>query len=162
MRRVILFIVILLIAGNAVAQEDGISLGAGIIDPGSFSFHVSYFHSILLRQLYLDAGFKHLETGGGQPTDDFDHLYFSNVNHFFIGLRLGEYVFVNPKLSWNWYGKYNSLGWGISAGVLAPISEALSVGLEFGYDEIRLDRSLDRFGGTRPLSIGLICAFRIH
>ncbi len=152
-------ILLILLGTGAYAQDSGVTFAGGVIDPGSFSVQVSYFHSVLLNHLYVDVGFRHFETGSHAPTDDFQNTYFSNLNHMFVGLRLGDFVFLNPRLSLNWYGKYTSLGWGVSAGIQIPLAKALRAGLYMGYDQVRFDNNLDRYGVTKPYSVGLMLTF---
>ena len=145
---------------GVLAQSGGVEVGVGLMNPGAFAVDASYFHPIAVKQLYLDAGFKHFHHSNF-VTDDIHEQYFSNINQIFVGAVLGDYVFISPKVSWNWYGKYVSFGWGVTAGLLFPVAGAHRFGFSVGYDNIRLDSSLDRFGVTRPITVEVIIAIRL-
>ncbi len=159
MKRAITLFVGLILSPCLLAQGSGISVAGGIMNPGSYAFELSYFHPVVMKQLYVDVGFRHFDITH-RVTDDIYGQYFSDINQMFLGARIGDYLFANPRLSWNWYGKHSSLGWGFTGGVLAPISKPLSIGLAVGYDQIRFDRSLDAFGTTKPVSITIMLTFR--
>jgi hypothetical protein len=136
-------------------QWGGLSIGGGIEYPGALTFSGSYFHPVLMKQFYVDGGLRRFY-GAEYRTDDIHNQFFTNVNQAFVGVRLGDYLFANPRITWSWYGKYKSLGWGLTGGLLIPVAKQLSIGFGVGYDQIRFDTTLDNYGATRITSVSVV------
>lgn len=160
MRRLNLILTILILPITVIAQyRGGISLSGGIATEG-LTFSASYFHPLVIRQFYIVGGFDYLKKELS-VTDDIYHLYFSKVSQAFFGVRIGDYLFAIPKISYNWYGKYESVGWGIAAGLLWRPTDHLSLGFSVGHDQIRFDSSVDQYGPAQYQSISLIINYQI-
>jgi len=151
----IAFLIILLPTTMFGQSQNGLSFGGGIEYPGGLALSGSFFHPIVMNQLYIDGGFRRFYVYEYR-TDDIHNQFFTDVNQALLGIRLGDYLFANPRITWNWYGKYKSLGWGFTGGLLIPVVKQLSLGFGVGYDQIRFDNTLDSFGATRITSVTVV------
>jgi len=140
----------------------GISIAGGYSNEANLALSASYFHPVLMKQLYVDGGFSYFNVGQSViVADDIQNSYFANISQAFVGIRLGDYLFASPKLSYNWYGKYKSVGWGFAGGLLLHPADQLSFGFFIGHDQIRFDSSLDGYGPTSITSFSVVVNFNI-
>jgi hypothetical protein len=139
-----------------MAQDHGgCSFTGGVAEHSPFSFSISYLHPVSVKQLYLQGGYRYYDAGYSQ-TDDIFRNTFKSINQVHIGAFLGDYLVVNPKLTYNWYGRHRSPGWGIAAGMLTRPLNRLGMGISVGYDQIRFDSSLNQYGAIRNVSYAII------
>jgi hypothetical protein len=149
------------LATTFAQRSNGIAISAGAFLEGGFTASLSYFHPVITKQVYAVAGFSSLYELS-TVTDDFNNVYFNHVTQAFVAIRLGDYVFASPKLSYNWYGKYSSPGWGISGGLLLPVEPDVSLGFSISHERVRFDTSLDRHGPATTTSLLLVCNVKFH
>jgi prolipoprotein diacylglyceryltransferase len=161
MRKSSLALMILLLPAMMFAQlRGGLSFTGGVSHPGILTLSGSANIPVLVKQLYIDTGFRSLNTRY-KVTDDLFGYRFSSVKQVFVGIRLGDYLFANPRLTWNWYGKYNSLGWGFSGGLLIPVLDQLSIGYSVGFDQTTFDTALKRYGPIEFISVSGMIILRL-
>jgi hypothetical protein len=161
MTRYILIVVVLVFHSTVEAQHGGgISVAGGVSTGAPFTFSVSYFQPFIGKQLYAVGGFNYFKRYV-KVTDDIQNNSFSEVNQAFIGVRIGDYLFVVPKISYNWYGKYTSFGWGIMWGILGHPTKRISIGFAVGHDQIRFNSFAYIDGPIRFQSLLLIAAYRL-
>jgi len=163
MKTLTLLILMVILPISSFGQgTSGISIGGGYSTEANLTLSASYFHPVLMKQLYLAGGFSSFNVGQSVGvTDDIYNLYFVTVNQVFVGIRLGDYLFASPKLSYNWYGKHKSVGWGFAGGLLLHPVDQFSFGFFIGHDQIRFDSSLDRYGPTSITSFSAVVNFHI-
>ncbi len=136
-------------------QLSGLTFAAGVTQRG-VALSGSYYHQLFGRELHVVAGFAELNVGHESiVTDDIHHMYFTRITGIYTGVRLGNQLFIGPKLSYNWYGKHSSFGWGLSGGALVRINKALMTGLYISHDRARFDSRLDPYGPTRNTTISI-------
>ncbi len=152
---------IFLISTNIFAQKgSGLTVEGGFALQGGMTFSSSYFHPLIMKQFYVDGGFRYFNTMQF-VTDDIFNRHFSKINQVFAGVRLGDRLFANPRIALNWYGKYTSPGWGFSGGILIHVSDQFFVGFSINYDQIRFDTSVDKYGTTKLTSISVVMNWNI-
>ena len=86
-------------------------------------------------------------------------MYFASVTQAFAGVQLGDVLFVSPRVSYNWYGPYRSMGWGISGGFAFKLGGRISLGLVAAHDRLRFDDAVDAYGPSPYTSLSLLANF---
>jgi hypothetical protein len=151
----------------------GIGFTLGWSDEAKFSPTIHYFHPLPISQFYAVGGYSYSNAGVSPPAFVVDpspgvstvastavvRSYFSELHRFFAGVQIGDYVFALPRVSYNFYGDYSSLGWGFTGGILAHPSQRFAIGGSIAYDRLRFDSKLDRFGPVALTSIQLNVLF---
>jgi hypothetical protein len=159
MKRTILLTFIALLSSPAFGQgQPGIGVGVGWSQEAKLSLTAEYFHPLPLKQFYAVAGFS-FSNSGTQVTDDIHNMYFSGINRLFLGIQIGDYLFALPRVSYNIYGKYTSVGWGFTGGMRIHPHRIISFGFGVAYDRLRFDSTLDRFGPVSATTVGLDLQF---
>jgi hypothetical protein len=130
----------------------GLSFSGGITSDINYAFSASYFHNVGIKHIYFDGGFRFI--GNGAMHSSGDIVGSTNVNQAFAGIRVGDYLFAEPKISYNWYTDHNMIGWGFTGGMLAHPNDRFSLGLSVGYDEGGSNNSL--YSGNKQLQITTI------
>jgi len=149
-----------------------VSTGIGTTNIGSYTISASYFHPFLFKQVYATGGITYCNSFGRYveagaipaviPTQfgGSSESLFSQTEGIFLGIQVGDYVFVHPKLSYNFYGRYSSPGWGFAGGLLLHPTRVIGIGLSISYDRVRFDRSLDTLGPAGTTSLMLLLRFK--
>ena len=154
---IILISILLLLPFGSSYSQSGISIGAGFANEVDMTISASYYHSTAWTDLNLTGGYSLLGTHPSTTaTDGVDDLSFGQVQQVFLGFRLGNHFFVLPRLSYSWYGRYESPGWGVSGGVIANPTKLISVGISVNYDKVRFDSKLEHQGPTQISSMHAI------
>lgn len=139
----------------------GVSISGGLITDGGSKITAHYFHPVLTKHLFITGGFSFVNEYR-HTTDDINNDYFTKNTQIFSGIQLGKYFHIMPKITYNYYGKYSSFGWGIVAGVLIPIQDTISFGLSVSHDRLRFDSNYDQFGIINPTAILLKLNFNFN
>jgi len=147
----------------------GVQLGMGLetfIDNGGYSVSMTYFHPLLFKQIYATGGLYAHESAVrvvapvAEPAVPWftpePYSYFRTSRGAAVGLQIGEWVFVRPSLSYNFYGDYNSPGWGFSGGLLIHPNGEMAVGFSIDYARLRFDHTLDAYGPVETTDFVLL------
>jgi len=151
----------------------GVQLGVGpdeFVNNVGVSASAMYFHPLLFKQIYATAGMTYSEglvhyfpadpKPGGYGLSPSTSSYFTGSGGAFVGLQIGDYTFVMPSLSYNFYGNHASAGWGFAGGLLLHPSRVIGVGFSIDYARLRFDNSLDVFGPIERTSFTLLLRFK--
>ena len=149
-----------LMSSNLPAQSRGaLALGFGFTESEKPVLSMSYLHQTGSLKIYGlgGIGFFHPSaqvSGGKDPATSF-----ASVFQIFAGVQFGDVLFVAPRVSYNWYGNYRSMGWGISGGFAFRVVPKISLGLVAGHDRLRFDDTVDPYGPSPFTSISLVARF---
>ena len=147
MKKTGLLILLALISATAFAgSRKAICISGGPSMEGDLTASVSYLHPMLVNQLYFTAGLAYVDVSydptfavpaGGEPYQ-VSSFSFTGLRQLNFGLRLGDHLFVAPKVSYNWYGSRNSVGWGFAVGFVLHPTELFSFGFSGAIDQPRI------------------------
>ena len=144
---------------SAAQARGGIALALGFTESEKPVVSASYVHRIGVWQLSGVGGVAFFHPGSQVAAPKDPDLYFASVSQVSGGIQLGEVLFVAPRLSYNWYGTYASVGWGITGGFSIRVSREFSFGLAAMHDRVRFDDAVDAYGPTPFTSISLAGTF---
>ena len=151
---------ILFIAQALPAQtRGGLALSFGFTESERPVISASYFHRVTPLKIYAMAGWSFFHPGSkvAEPQDPFTH--FASVTQIHGGIQIGEVLFISPRLSYNWYGSYRSMGWGLSGGFSLRVSPKVSLGLVASHDRLRFDNAVDAYGPSPFTSVSIVGRF---
>ena len=104
---------LLLLAERLPAQyQGGLGLSAGFTKSEKPVISASYVHCIIPQRIYALGGAAFFHPGSQLAAFEDPNTYFASVSQVFVGIQLGEVLFVAPRLSYNWYGPYRSASMG--------------------------------------------------
>ena len=133
-----------------------------------YTVAADYAQPLLFKQIYATGGIYFSEwrppTEGDPPPAGTAYLPprysgFGESRGAALGLQVGEYTFIHPTLSYNFYGAYRSLGWGFAGGLLLHPTRFFALGFSIDYTRLRFDHALDEFGPVECITYSLL--FRI-
>lgn len=137
----------------------GLSLSIGFTESEKPVIAASYFHRVAAPKIFAVGGLGFFSPGA-QVSESLDpEVYFASVTQVFAGAQLGDVLFVAPRISYNWYGPYRSMGWGISGGFAFRVGPRLSLGLVAAHDRLRFDEAVDGYGPSPFTSLSLLANF---
>ncbi len=153
------FALVVLGQGLLGQTRGALVLGVGFTESEKPALSVSYMHRVGPLKIYGvgGLGFFHPGTQVSQGKDP--SVYFASTSQLFAGIQFGDMLFVAPRISYNWYGAYNSLGWGISGGFAFRAVPKLSLGLVAAHDRVRFNESADPYGPSPFTSISFVARF---
>ena len=137
----------------------GLALSLGFTESEKPVITAAYFHRVAPIKIYALGGLSFFHPGSqvAEPKDP--EVYFASVSQFFAGIQFGDVLFVAPRVSYNWYGPYRSMGWGISGGFSIHVMPKVSLGLVASHDQLRFDDSVDAYGPSPFTSIAVTGRF---
>ncbi len=147
---------------SAVAQySSGVELSVGTQDRVGYSYSGEYFHPLPLHQFYVVGGV----TTFMQPR--FDAILFQKV---FVGVQIGEYFFIVPKFSYNFYPNHSYYAhthqpyydWGLDAGLMIHPSRLIAFGFKLSYDRGPDDTNLEGDHLVDVNSMAIFFRFKIN
>ena len=132
-----LLIVVLLIcleSKSAICQHsNGVEVSVGIGDTYGFSYSGEYFHPLPLSQFYVLGGVASFTQSSSNM------ILFQRI---FLGVQIGDYLFLAPKVSYNFYptrshggtSRDSFLAWGLEGGLMLHPSGQFAFGAKVSYD----------------------------
>ena len=163
---------LLLVVGvqGAFGQGDpGLGLALDYSEEAKYGTTIQYFHPLQIQQFYVVGGYSYSK-GGVSPepgslapehglhvlgSEWVQPIPLTHLHRFFAGVQIGDYVYALPRISYNIYGDYRSVGWGFVGGFYVHPSRRIALGASLAYDRLRFDNKLDRFGPVGLLSAQL-------
>jgi hypothetical protein len=149
-------LLLMIFAQNLPAQyQGGLGLSLGFTPSEKPVISANYTHQIVPHRVYALGGFTFFHPGSQIAASEDPDKYFASATQFFAGVQLGDALYIAPRLSYNWYGPYRSVGWGISGGFSIQLTKKLSLGLGAAHDRLRFDNSVDAYGPSPFTSVFL-------
>jgi len=146
-------------SGLSAQTRGGLSLAAGFTESERLVVAASYFHRVAAPKIFAVGGIGFFNPGA-QVDESLDpEVYFASTTQAFAGVQLGDVLFVAPRISYNWYGPYRSMGWGISGGFAFKLGGRVSLGLVAAHDRLRFDDAVDAYGPSPYTSLSLLANF---
>jgi len=146
-------------AGSSAQQRGGLSLSVGFTESEKPVIAASYFHRVASPKIYAVGGMGFFSPGVQVSESQDPDVYFASVTQVFAGAQLGDVLFVAPRISYNWYGPYRSMGWGVSGGFAFKVGPRISLGLVAAHDRLRFDDAVDEYGPSPYTSLSLLANF---
>lgn len=156
----LLCIVFALCASGLSAQtRGGLSLAVGFTESENLVIASSYFHRVASPKIFAVGGIGFFNPGAQVSASLDPEVYFASTTQVFAGVQLGDVLFVAPRISYNWYGPYRSMGWGVSGGFAFKLGGRISLGLVAAHDRLRFDDAVDGYGPSPYTSLSLLANF---
>ena len=133
----------------------GLSLTAGVAESAPMTYSISYLQPVLMKQLYVQLGYRYFDQNDSRILD-FYSFPFSSIHQAQLGILLGDHLFASPKMTYNWSGRFKSIGWDITGGILVHPFNNFRVGISVGYDQFYGDFPLSPTGSTSKVSLSLV------
>jgi len=157
--RYVLFLIaaVVLMASSLPAQSRGaLAFGIGFTESEKPLLSMSYLHRTGSLKIYGLGGMGFFHPGAQVSEGKDPATYFASVFQIFAGVQLGDILFVAPRVSYNWYGNYRSIGWGVSGGFAFRVVPRISLGLVAAHDRLRFDDTVDPYGPSPFTSISFL------
>jgi hypothetical protein len=174
-KRHLLWVIVVIGVHEAFCQwEPGIGFSFGYSEEAKHGPTIDYFHPLPIRQCYVVCGYSYSNAGVSPPAewlksdlglhilngDWLQPIPLSELHRFFAGVQIGDNVYALPRISYNIYGDYASIGWGFVGGFCVHPSRRIALGASIAYDRLRYDDTLDIFGPVGLLSAHLNVLFK--
>ncbi len=131
------FLLVMVIGyADVLAQNgNGIEVSAGIVQQYALTYGGMYFHPLPLKQFYAVGGVQSITESHSRN----GKIEFQRV---FLGVQVGDFFFVLPKLSYNFYSTHSAnyrigrpfFAPGVEGGLMLHPSDRISFGVKLSYE----------------------------